>query len=44
MAFRGLKEESLNQGTAHETAAKDLETKIADPFEDWATGYKVIVV
>lgn len=44
MAFRGLKEESLNQGKAHETAANDLGKKIADPFEDWAAGYKVSTI
>lgn len=41
MAFRGLKEETVNQGKAHETAASDLKKKIANPFEEWAVGYKV---
>ncbi|OBZ74013.1 hypothetical protein A0H81_06063 [Grifola frondosa] len=40
MAFRGLKEESLTQGKAHETVANELQAKVADPFEQWAAGYK----
>ena len=41
LAFRGLQEESINQGKLHAEAAKDLQTKIAEPFASWAQGYKV---
>ena len=41
LAFRGLQEESIEQGKLHTGAAQDLQTKIADPFSEWATGYKV---
>ncbi|THH02679.1 hypothetical protein EW026_g202 [Hermanssonia centrifuga] len=40
VAFRGIKEESLAQGQLHAAAAKDLQSKIADPFAEWANGYK----
>ncbi|EKM49960.1 uncharacterized protein PHACADRAFT_264420 [Phanerochaete carnosa HHB-10118-sp] len=40
LAFHGLKEESIAQGKLHAEAAKDLQTKIADPFSEWAKGYK----
>lgn len=40
-AVRGLKEESVAQGQAHQAIATDLQTKVADPFETWATGYRV---
>ncbi|KAG5649730.1 hypothetical protein H0H81_002332 [Sphagnurus paluster] len=39
MAFRGLQAESVAQGQAHKSIAKELETLVADPFEDWARGY-----
>ena len=41
MAFRGLQVESATQGQAHNNIAKDLTTLVADPFEEWASGYKV---
>ncbi|KAF9485462.1 hypothetical protein BDN70DRAFT_847745 [Pholiota conissans] len=40
MAFRGLQAESAAQGQAHNTIAKELETLVADPFDDWARSYK----
>ncbi|KAI0821557.1 hypothetical protein BC629DRAFT_1278140 [Irpex lacteus] len=40
LAFLGLKEESVAEGKVHADAAKDLQTKIADPFAQWAFGYK----
>ncbi|GBE86582.1 predicted protein [Sparassis crispa] len=40
LAFRGLQEESVAQGKAHELLAKELRTSVAEPFEKWATGYK----
>ncbi|KII87448.1 hypothetical protein PLICRDRAFT_142731 [Plicaturopsis crispa FD-325 SS-3] len=40
MAFRGLQSESATQGTAHRTIANELNTLVADPFEDWAQGYR----
>ncbi|EJU03551.1 hypothetical protein DACRYDRAFT_64483 [Dacryopinax primogenitus] len=39
MAFRGLQRESSLQGEAHSTVAKDLETLVLEPFEDWAAGH-----
>ena len=41
MTVSGLKEETKAQGQIHETIAKDLEEKIAAPFQEWAEGYKV---
>lgn len=41
MAFRGLQAESAAQGQAHKSIAKELNTLVADPFEDWAQGYRV---
>ena len=41
MAFRGLQAESAAQGRVHNNIAKELTTLVADPFEDWASGYKV---
>ncbi len=41
MAFRGLQAESAAQGRVHNNIAKELTTLVADPFEDWALGYKV---
>ncbi|OSX64294.1 hypothetical protein POSPLADRAFT_1065539 [Postia placenta MAD-698-R-SB12] len=40
VAFRGLKEESIAQGKAHEAIAVELKDTVADPFEKWALGYK----
>lgn len=40
LALRALKEESVAQGKLHADAANDLQTKIADPFAEWAKGYK----
>ncbi|KAJ3508730.1 hypothetical protein NLJ89_g5595 [Agrocybe chaxingu] len=40
MAFRGLQAESTAQGHAHNTIAKELNTLVADPFDDWAQSYK----
>ncbi|KAF8074890.1 hypothetical protein FPV67DRAFT_1475342 [Lyophyllum atratum] len=39
MAFRGLQAESAAQGQAHKSIANELDTLVADPFEDWARGY-----
>lgn len=43
LAFRGLRDESIAQGNLHADAAKDLQTKVSEPFSDWANGYKVRV-
>ncbi|KAI0343232.1 hypothetical protein BDW22DRAFT_1407130 [Trametopsis cervina] len=40
LAFNGLRQESSAEGQLHGEAAKDLQTKIADPFAQWAAGYK----
>ncbi|KAF8159691.1 hypothetical protein B0H34DRAFT_796910 [Crassisporium funariophilum] len=40
MAFRGLQAESAAQGQAHNSIAQELTTLVADPFNDWAQGYK----
>ena len=40
MAFRGLQAESAAQGAAHRTLANELTTLVADPFADWAKGYR----
>ncbi|RDB20844.1 Rho-GTPase-activating protein 8 [Hypsizygus marmoreus] len=39
MAFRGLQAESAAQGQAHKSIANELDTLVADPFEDWARGH-----
>jgi hypothetical protein len=39
MAFRGLQAESIAQGEAHKAAGKELESLVADPFEQWAVGH-----
>lgn len=44
MAFRGLQAESTAQGQVHKNIAKELETLVADPFDDWAQAYKVCVI
>ncbi len=41
MTFRGLQSESAAQGQTHKNIAKELETLVVDPFDDWAKGYKV---
>ncbi|PPQ63306.1 hypothetical protein CVT24_006751 [Panaeolus cyanescens] len=40
MAFRGLQKESAVQGQIHATIANELSKLVADPFDDWAQGYK----
>lgn len=40
MAFRGLQAESAAQGQAHNSIAKELNTLVVDPFDDWAQSYK----
>ncbi|KAF7294424.1 hypothetical protein MKEN_01434900 [Mycena kentingensis (nom. inval.)] len=40
MAFRGLQAESASQGNAHKAIATDLDTLVADPFEQWEVTYK----
>ncbi|EEB88730.1 hypothetical protein MPER_13262, partial [Moniliophthora perniciosa FA553] len=40
MTFQGLKAESASQGQIHRSIAKELETLVADPFAEWAQGYK----
>ncbi len=41
MAFRGLQAESKKQGEAHHALAKELETMVASPFEQWAQSHRV---
>lgn len=41
MAFRGLQAESAAQGEAHKAIAKELQTLVGEPFEEWAHGHKV---
>ncbi|KAH7909071.1 hypothetical protein BJ138DRAFT_1156128 [Hygrophoropsis aurantiaca] len=40
MAFRGLQAEAVAQGQAHKDIANDLQALVADPFNEWAQGYK----
>ncbi|KAK7060891.1 Rho-GTPase-activating protein 8 [Paramarasmius palmivorus] len=40
MTFQGLKAESASQGQIHRSIAKELETLVADPFAEWAVGYR----
>ncbi|KAK6992218.1 hypothetical protein R3P38DRAFT_3408860 [Favolaschia claudopus] len=40
MAFRGLQAESVSQGQAHKAISGELDTLVADPFEQWAVQYK----
>ncbi|KAK0202951.1 hypothetical protein DFS33DRAFT_1343865 [Desarmillaria ectypa] len=40
MTFRGLQSESAAQGQAHKSIAKELETLVVDPFDEWAQGFK----
>lgn len=44
VTFDGLIAEAREQGKAHDAVAKELLTRVADPFEIWANGYKVRVV
>ncbi|KAG7093658.1 hypothetical protein E1B28_007320 [Marasmius oreades] len=39
MTFQGLVAESVSQARIHRAVAKELETLVADPFEEWAGGY-----
>lgn len=41
MAFRGLQTESTTQGQVHQNISKELASLVADPFAEWAKGYKV---
>jgi len=41
MAFRGLQAESAAQGSVHQAVAKELQALVANPFEQWAQGYRV---
>lgn len=41
MAFRGLQSESIIQGQAHKSIARELQTLVAEPFDEWAQGHKV---
>ena len=41
MSFRGLQAESAAQGEVHRAIAKELESLVVEPFEDWARGHKV---
>ncbi|CCM00260.1 uncharacterized protein FIBRA_02290 [Fibroporia radiculosa] len=43
VAFRGLKEESTEQGKVHEAVAQELRDSVATPFEKWAVGYKASI-
>jgi hypothetical protein len=40
MAFRGLQAESVSQGQVHASVAKELDNLVADPFEEWAYGFR----
>ncbi|KAJ4473838.1 hypothetical protein J3R30DRAFT_3296406 [Lentinula aciculospora] len=40
MAFRGLQTESTAQAQVHQNISKELSTLVADPFAEWAKGYK----
>lgn len=42
MAFRGLQNEANAQAQAHKAIASDLEGLVVKPFDEWATGYKVL--
>lgn len=41
MTFRGLQDESAAQARIHRGIARDLQTLVADPFNNWAQDYKV---
>lgn len=38
-AFQGLQVESAAQGDAHKKVAQELESSVADPFDNWAAGH-----
>ncbi|CCO28439.1 Rho-GTPase-activating protein 8 [Rhizoctonia solani AG-1 IB] len=38
-AFQGLQAESTSQGNAHKNLAQELDSMVADPFDNWAAGY-----
>ncbi|KAJ3986364.1 hypothetical protein F5890DRAFT_1572336 [Lentinula detonsa] len=40
MAFRGLQTESNAQALVHQNISKELSSLVADPFAEWAEGYK----
>ncbi|KIK60405.1 hypothetical protein GYMLUDRAFT_73852 [Collybiopsis luxurians FD-317 M1] len=40
MAFRGLQAESITQAQKHLNISKELNSLVADPFVEWAKGYK----
>ncbi|TFK25622.1 hypothetical protein FA15DRAFT_735906 [Coprinopsis marcescibilis] len=40
VAFRGLQSETLEHGKLHKTISNELETLVANPFDQWAQGYK----
>ncbi|KAJ3835952.1 hypothetical protein F5878DRAFT_566406 [Lentinula raphanica] len=40
MAFRGLQTESTAQASVHKNISKELDSLVADPFAEWAKGYK----
>lgn len=42
MAFRGLQGEAAAQGKAHKAISAELQNLVADPFSEWARGYKVM--
>ncbi|KAH7879027.1 uncharacterized protein C8R40DRAFT_1088515 [Lentinula edodes] len=44
MAFRGLQIESTAQAKLHQNMAKELSSLVADPFAEWAKGYKDRIV
>ncbi|KAJ3908094.1 hypothetical protein F5879DRAFT_794340 [Lentinula edodes] len=44
MAFRGLQTESTAQAKLHQNMAKELSSLVADPFAEWAKGYKDRIV
>ena len=41
VAFRGLQAETAAQGQIHLNIAKELESLVAEPFDNWAQSYKV---
>ncbi|EJD48326.1 hypothetical protein AURDEDRAFT_61186 [Auricularia subglabra TFB-10046 SS5] len=40
VTFRCLQSDSITQGKAHLALAKELDTVVADPFEEWAHAHK----
>jgi hypothetical protein len=41
MAFRGLQSESAAQSQVHKSIAHELQTLVAEPFNEWAQDHKV---